>query len=176
MFLGDFGAALKELDPNQEKDTFSFFGEKFEIIGVIPTMLSLQMGAVMTGKLPDTEAAGAMWEAFTIALDAPDLPKWVGEGPDTRPAPVKQFNRFYRLAIDKRADDQSLMELAMSIFEATGGERPTVQAPASPVGLSPISPSSSTSSSTLQESGVEVVLTHDASVPHLRPVSQVLAG
>lgn len=176
MHLGDFGAALKELDPGQEKDSFSFFGEKFEIVGVLPPMLMLQIGAFMTGKVDESEGMGAMWEAMTVSLDQPDLDEWTGQGPDDRPAPVKQFNRFYRLAVNRKADERSLMELVMSIFQASGGERPTVQVPVSPAGLSPTSPSSSTLSSTPQDSGAEVVLVHDASVPHLRPVSQVLAG
>lgn len=172
-FLGDFGAALKELEG--EKDSFTFFGERFEIVGVMPPMLALQMGAVMTGKLNDVEGAGAMWEALNIALDEPDLPEWTGEGPDARPAPVKQFPRLYRIAIDRRCDEMSLMGLAMRIFEASGGERPTVQAPDLPAGEPSTSPNSSTSFSTPPVSG-EVVLTHDTSIPHLRPVSQVLAG
>lgn len=169
MHLGDFGAALRELDPAAEKDTFGFFGEQFKIVGVMPPMLALQMGAVMTGKLNEVEGAGAMWEALNIALDEPDLPEI--EGPDERPKPVKQFARFYRLAIDRRCDEMSLMTLAMSIFQNSTGERPTVQVPDSPVGESPTSPSSSTSYSPPQDYGE-----HDPSVPHLVPVSRVLAG
>jgi len=120
-------------------------------------MLVFQLGATMTGKVDETEGMAALWEAYRVSLGA------------------EAFSRFYRLAVEKKADEQSLMELVMSIFEATGGERPTVQVPVSPVGLSPTSPSSSTSSSTPPVSG-DVVLTHDTSVPHLRPVAEVLAG
>lgn len=153
-FLGDFGAALKELDPSQEKDTFAFFGEKFEITAQLPPMLVFQLGATMTGKVDETEGMAAMWEALRVSL---------GDS---------GFSRFYKLAVAKKADEQSLMELVMSIFEATGGERPTVQVPDLPVGQSPISPSSSTSVSTPPDSGEP----RDLSIPHLRPVSEVLAG
>jgi len=145
MHLGDFDAAVKELDPGAEKDTFTFFGKKFEIIGQLPPMLVFQLGATMTGKVDETEGMAALWEAYQVTLGA------------------EAFGKFYRLAVEKKADEQSLMELVMSIFEASGGERPTVQVPVSPVGQLPTSPSSSTSS------------THPALVG-LTPVSQALAG
>lgn len=151
--LGDFGAAVKEFDPNTEKDTFGFFGEKFEIIADIPAMLMLQLAATMTGKVDETEGMAALWEALRVCL-----------GDD-------EFNRLYKLAVDKRANIQSLMELTMNLFQNSGGERPTEQVPVSPVGLSPTSPSSSTSASVPPDSG-----DRDPSVPHLVPVSQLLAG
>jgi hypothetical protein len=173
--LGDFGAALQELDPSAEKDSFSFFGEKFEVVNELPAVLVIQLGAFMTGKLNETEGMVAMWEALRISLDGDDLPEWTGEGPDTRPAPVRQFNQFYKLALDKRASVQSLTELLMSIFQAVGGERPTVQVPDLPAGQPATSPSSSTSASTPPVSG-EVLEDRDPSVPHLVPVGRVLAG
>lgn len=154
-FLGDFGAAIKELDPNAEKDSFGFFSEKFEIISELPPMLILQLAASMTGKVEETEGMGAMWEALRISL---------GDA---------EFNRLYKLAVDKRADIQSLMELVMSLFQASGGERPTVQVPDLPAGPPVTLPSSSTSSSVPPAFGGDE---RDPSVPHLVPVSQVLAG
>lgn len=155
MHLGDFGAALRELDPNQDKDTFTFFGEKFEIVEELPPMLIFQLAASMTGKVEETEGMGAMWSALEISLG------------------VGEFSRFYKLAVSKKANLQSLMELVMSLFQAAGGERPTVQVPDSPVGESPTSPSSSTSSSVPPAFGGD---DRDPSIPHLVPVSQVLAG
>ena len=151
-YLGDFGAAVNELDPSAEKDSFAFFGEKFEIIAELPAVLILQVGAFMTGKVDDTEGMGAMWSALDISL---------GE---------EEFARFYKLALTKRANVQSLMELVMSIFQASGGERPTVQAPDSLVGPPPTSQSSNLSASTPQDSGAD----RDPSVPHLVPVSQLV--
>lgn len=152
MHLGDFGAALRELDPSQDKDTFSFFEEKFEIISELPPMLMLQIAASMTGKVDEAEGMAAMWEGLRVSL---------GDS---------EFARFYKLAVNGRADIQSLMELVMAVFQATGGERPTVQVPDSPSGQSTTSPSSSTSSSVPQAFG------GDRSIPHLRPISEVLAG
>ena len=156
--LGDFGAALKELDPNAEKDTFSFFGEKFEVIADLPPMLIFQLAASMTGKVNETEGMGAMWAALNVSL-----------GEDG-------FNRFYKLAVSQCADIESLMELVMSLFQASGGERPTVQVSDSPTGPSATSPSSSTSSSVPPAFGGEQG-PHDATTPtRLRPVAEVLAG
>jgi hypothetical protein len=162
MHLGDFGAAVKELDPNAEKDSFTFFGEKFEIVDDLPPMLIFQLAASMTGKVDETEGMAAMWEALRVSL-----------GDDG-------FSRLYKSAVAKRADIQSLMELVMSLFQASGGERPTVQVPDSPAGQLPTSPSSSTSASTPQDSGeippAFLNEDRDPSVPHLVPVSRVLAG
>lgn len=170
--LGDFGAAIKGLDPSAEKDTFGFFGEEFEVVAEIPPMLIFQLAAGMTGKVGETESMGAMWAAWTTSLDEPDLEPWDGDGKDERPAPKKQFAKFYKIAVDKKADLQSLMELVMALFEASGGERPTAQVSVSPVGLSPTSPSSNTWSSTPPDSGGEP---HDATTPtRLVPISQLV--
>lgn len=173
--LGDFGAALKELDPSAQRDTFTFFGEKFEVVADLPPMLVFTLAASMTGKVDEEEGMAAMWQAYRVSLDEV-LPPWEGEGPDTR-VPLKQFNRFWDLTVTKRANLDSLMELVMSLFQASGGERPTVQVPDSPPGELTTSPSSSTSVSTPPAFGGEtIILDRDPSVPHLVPVSQVLAG
>lgn len=154
--LGDFGAAVKELDPNAEKDTFNFFGEKFEIIAELPPMLIFQLAASMTGKVGETEGMGAMWSALEIGLGG------------------EEFNKFYKLALDNRADIETLAELVMALFQASGGERPTVQVSTSPIGQSPTSPSLNTSPSIPPAFGGEP---HDATTPsYLRPVGEVLAG
>lgn len=163
--LGDFGAALKELDPTAEKDTFSFFGEKFEVVEDLPPMLVFQLAAATTGKIEEQEGMAAMWEAYRISLGA------------------ERFATFYKIAVAKRADIDSLMELVMSLFQASGGDRPTVQVPDSQPGAPTTSPSSSISASTPPDSGLETTWStvidvegRDLSVPHLVPVSQVLAG
>lgn len=177
--LGDFGAAVAELDRNAERDTFTFFGEKFEIIDELPPMLIFQLAASMTGKVEETEGLAAMWESLRTSLDESPLVDWTGPGPDPRPAPLRQFNDFYKLAVEKKADLQSLMQLVMGLFQASGGERPTVQVSDSPTGQLTISPSSNTSPSVPPAFGGDVMpepLEWDRSVPHLVPVSTVLAG
>lgn len=150
--LGSFGAALKELDPNAEKDTFTYFGEKFEIVSVLPPVLMFQLAAAMTGKVDETEGMGALWQAYRIAL-----------GDDG-------FNRFYKLAVDRKDSNEGLMTVAMAIYQNDAG-RPTVQPSDSSAGLSSVSPSSSPSS-TVTDSPFGP---RDA-VDDLVPVSRILAG
>lgn len=125
--LGEFGAALKELDPDAEKDTFTYFGEEFEIAGVLPPMLMFQLAAAMTGKVDETEGMAALWEAFRVALGN------------------EEFNHLYRIAVEKRDSTESLMSVVMAIYQADAG-RPTVEPSGSSHGQSTTSPSSSTSS------------------------------
>lgn len=136
--LGAFGAAVEEatLDPAKEKDTFTFFGTEFTVIGEFSPMLYFQMAALTSGKLPEADGAAAMWEALNASLG-------------------DQFSQFYRLAVDKKASLVSIMELTMTLWQGGTGF-PTAQVPDSSAGPSPISPSSSTSSSTPQDSGAEV--------------------
>ena len=140
--LGEFGAALRELEG--ERDTFSFFGERFTVSQDIPPMLMLQLGAAATGKVEESEGLAAMWEAMRCSL-----------GDD-------EFARFYKLAVSKRADLESLMRLTFKLFEAQGG-RPTQEPQGSSPGLSTTSLSPSGSSSRWEDKG-------------LRPISSVLAG
>lgn len=125
--LGAFGAAIKELDPNAEKDTFTYFGEKFEIVAALPPLLMYQLAASITGKVEETDGMTALWQAYRITL-----------GEDG-------FNRFYKLAVDRMDSNESLMTVAMTIYENDAG-RPTVQPSVSSDGLSSTSPSSSPSS------------------------------
>ena len=178
--LGDFGAAVKELDRTADRDTFAFFGERFQIVDELPPMLIFQLAASMTGKVEETEGLAAMWESLRTSLDESPLDEWTEAGPDPRPQPLRQFNTFYKLAVEKKADLQSLMELVMSLFQAAGGDRPTVQVSDSARGQLTTSPSLNTSSSTPPAFGGDAVPAPvqewDRSVPHLVPVSQVLAG
>ena len=154
--LGAFGAAIKALDPAAEKDTFTYFGEKFEIVSDLPPMLMFQLAASMTGKVDETEGMGALWEAMRIAL-----------GDD-------EFNRLYKIAVDKRDSTEGLMTLVMAIYQNDAG-RPTVQPSDSSDGLSTISPSSSPSS-TVTDSVPALGLVDRDRVDDFIPVSRILAG
>ena len=159
--LGDFGAALRELDPKREKDTFTYFGETFVVEGDIPGVVMLQLGAAVSGKIAEAEGMAAMWEALRFTLDPPaTLAKAVDDAVGN-PGPTG-FARFYKLAADKRDSMDGLMHLVFKLFEVQGG-RPTEQAPTSSAGLPGTSPSSKPSSS-------------HPGLAHLRPVSEVLAG
>ena len=154
--LGSFGAALKALDPNAEKDTFTYFDEKFEIVSALPPMLMFQLAASMTGKVDETEGMAALWEAMRIAL-----------GDD-------EFNRLYKIAVDKRDSTEGLMEVVMAIYQNDSG-RPTVQPSDSSDGLLSISPSTSPSS-TVTDSVPALGLVDRSLTDDFIPVSRILAG
>ncbi|MDH6460114.1 hypothetical protein M2302_000265 [Micromonospora sp. A200] len=153
--LGSFGAALRELDPGADRDTFDFFGESFTVEGVMPPIQLFQLSAAILGGERGTSGMAAMWGAFRAALTKP--------AEDGKRQDDSQFDRFYRLAVLRKCDTDSLMDLAFNLFEAQTG-RPTVEPRGSSAGQSTTSPSASTSSST-----------HPA-LAHLRPVEAVLAG
>jgi hypothetical protein len=135
--LGSFGAAVKELDPDGERDTFDFFGETFTVEGVIPPMLMLQLGAASSGKIEESEGLAAIWEALRCCLT---LPERDGKDPD-----AAQFDRFYKLAVARREDLEDLIRVAMALFEAQSGKA-TERLSTSPGGPLPTSTSSNGSS------------------------------
>src|SRR5215217_9669402 len=96
--LGDFNGAIAELDPAEERDTFTFMQERFEIVGIAPPILTFQLGAAFTGKIPMAEAMASMWEVWRVSLDQPDLPN---DAPKDAPEPVRQFDKFFRVAVEK---------------------------------------------------------------------------
>ena len=147
--LGAFGAAVREADPNAERDSFEFCGEAFEVQGDIPPMLMIQLGAAATGKIEEQEGFGAIWEVMRCSL--------------TTAEDASGFQRFYRLAVARCVPLEELIRLAMALFEAQAG-RPTEQRPDSPAGSLPISTSSSGSPSTPQD------------WPGMTRVDEVLAG
>lgn len=130
--LGSFGAAVQELSGSAPKDTFEFFGETFTIVGELPPILMLQLGAAVSGKLDESEMVAAIWEALHWSLDDAD------EG--------TEFDRFYKVAVRSRCDMDSLMKLIMALFARQSG-RPTEEPQGSMPGRSTTLPSSSISSS-----------------------------
>lgn len=155
--LGSFGAAVRELDPDSERDTFDFFGREFTVHGVIPPMLTLQLGAAMTGKIADVEGNAAMWEALRCAMTIPG-----DEAKKTEPDD-SQFDQFYKLAVDRKCSIDEMIKLVFSLLGAQG-DLPTEQLPASQDGQLPTSESSNSSVSDTPDSA------------RLRPVDEVLGG
>lgn len=123
--LGEFGAALRELEG--ERDSFTFFGERFELAADVPAIIEMQLAAGLNGSLGEDDAVAAMWDALNEALSAED------------------FDRFQQIAKEKRADLPSMMRLVFAICAAPAG-RPTVRPSASGGGPPSTSPSSSDSS------------------------------
>lgn len=153
--LGSFGAALREIDPQADPDTFEFFGTTFAVVGVMPAILRFQLSASLVGGDTGTSGMAAMWGALRSALTRP--------AGDDQPEDDSQFDRFYRLAVARKCNTDALMDLAFRLFEVQAG-RPTEEPCGSSAGSSTTSPSANTSSSP-----------HPA-LAHLRPVEQVLAG
>lgn len=154
--LGSFGAAIRELDPDAERDTFTFFDRKFTVHGVIPPIIYLQLGAAMVGKISRLEANAAIWQALRLAMTKP-----AGDG-DERDDD-SEFDVFYQLAVRRRCSTDELLSLALTLVGAQG-DLPTEQPDTSPGGRLPTSESSNSSSSDTPDS------------PRLRPVDEVLAG
>ena len=162
--LGSFGAAMRELDPQAEHDTFVYFGKTFTVHGNIPPVTMLQLGAAATQKIDQTEGMGALWEAMRCSLTIPEREEVGDDGqPKTVEADGAQFQDWYKLAVAKCDSFEELMRLAMELFQAQAG-RPTEQRPALPAGPLPTSTPSKSSPST------------PPAFNHLRPVDEVLAG
>lgn len=153
--LGSFGAAVREFDPDGERDTFDFFGETFTVYGVIPPMLMVHLGAAMVGKAGQMEGNAAIWQALRSALSEPER--------DGRPGDDSQFELFYRLAVAKKTDTDDLISLVFTLVGAESGKA-REQPPTSQAGSPPASTSSSSSASDTPDS------------PRLRPVDEVLGG
>jgi hypothetical protein len=152
--LGSFSAAVKEFDPDVERDTFDLFGEEFTVEGVIPPMLMIHLGASMAGKAGLFEGNASMWQALQCALTKPER-----KGPDgeTVPEDDRQFRRFYQLAVSKRLDDDSIVDLVWTLVGAQAGKA-AEQPPTSPPGEQPTStPSNSSASDTPDSSGLASV-------------------
>jgi hypothetical protein len=147
--LGSFGAAVKELDPDADRDTFDFFGETFTVYGVLPPVLQVQLGAASSGNIEEAQGLAAIWETMRCCLTKP--PRTVAEfDPDTRkprvePEDAAQFHRWFKLAVDNRCTLEELLKLALALFEAQSG-LPTEGQSTSSGGAPTTSPNSNGSS------------------------------
>lgn len=155
--LGSFGAAMRELDPEVEKDTFDFFGTEFTVVGVMPAMVVLRLGALLAGELNDIEANAVTYQALKYILTKPGDPS-VGTRPDS-----SQFDLFEDLATERMCDTNELIRLLYSVL-GYQISFPTEQPPTSPDGQLPTGENSNSSASDTPASG------------RLRSVDEVLAG
>lgn len=139
--LGSFGAAIRELDPEAEHDTFDFFGATFTVVGSIPGMLTLQLGAMISGKTSAVDGLAAVYEALRCSLTVPER-----DGKEAKAGDDREFNRFYRIAVRHRCDDDELIRLALNIagYQVGKADEPS---PTSPDGGPPTSTNSKSSSS-----------------------------
>lgn len=145
MKLGSFGAAVRELDPGSERDTFDFFGSEFTVAAPIPAMLVIHLGAVMTGKIGEIEGNSAVWEALRAALTVP------GSDDGSVVPDRSEFDRFYRLAVRRRCNTEELLKLVFALV-GVQIDFPTEQPPTSPDGRQTTSESSKSSASDTPDS------------------------
>jgi len=140
--LGTFGAVVREYEPPTDPDTFELCGGTFRVVGEIPGMVELKLGAALTGKIGGLEGDAALYEALRHALTVPEREadgKTVG-------ADASEWDRFYEVATTKGAAGEWLTALVLNILAAQVG-RPTVRPSTSSDGRSTTSTNSSASSS-----------------------------
>jgi hypothetical protein len=159
--LGSFGAAVKELNPHADKDEFDYFGEKFTVYGTVPPIIMVQLGAALAGRIEESEGFAAIWYAMETWLTVPGQPE-DGDTPATEPDD-SQFQRWYKLNLEKKDDFHDLLRLCTALFGAQSA-RPTEEPQGSSPGDSTTSPSSNGSSSTLPL------------YPGMRAVKDIVAG
>lgn len=118
--LGSFAAAAREYETPAEPDTFEFCGETFTVRGRIPGIVHLTVGASLSGKISGVDAAAALWEALRHALTKPAL-EVDGE---TTAEDDSEWLRFYRLAVERDVETETLTAIAYELLGAEAG-RPT---------------------------------------------------
>lgn len=155
--IGSFGAAVREIEPDAERDTFDFCGEEFTVHGAIPPMLMLRLGASMAGEMGVIESNAVVYKALRLALTIP------ADTAEKTPADTSQFDRFQELAEAKACHFD---ELARLVFALVGIQIafPTEPQPTSQDGLQATSGDSNSSASATPASG------------GLRSVDEVLGG
>jgi hypothetical protein len=136
--VGSFAAAKREYAPPAEPDTFEFCGETFSVVGTIPGMVRLTVGAWFGGAVSNNEGGGALRDVIRHALTVP------AHGDD--PEDDAQWQRFYELSIDHDVDTEDLVHIAYAILGAEAG-RPTERRSTSSTGSSPTSSSSNSTAS-----------------------------
>jgi hypothetical protein len=158
--IGSFSAAVREFDPDAERDTFDLFDQEFTVEGIVPPMLMLHLGAAMAGKAGQMEGNAAIWQALRCALTKPGR-----TGPDGKKIPEddSQWRRFYQLTVAKGSDADDLIDIVFAIVGAQAGKAGERQS-TSPPGPPQTSTNSNSSASDTPDS------------PGLRSVEDRIAG
>lgn len=125
--VGEFGEALRQLDPDREPDIIVFYGEQFRLADSVGIMPLMKFAHVAAAGIDSSELAG-LDAIYTWLQDCLDEGEWP---------------RFEAHAIRSKAPDDVLVAVAMKASEVISG-RPTVSPSVSSDGQSATSPSSST--------------------------------
>ena len=107
-FLGEFGAAKRDADPDREVDTFKFYGEEFTVADRVGAMPLLRFAAAAVSGADSAEAEGlsAMHDLLRDCLPADD------------------WRRFQQVAEENKADGDELLAISRTVYQAISG-RPT---------------------------------------------------
>lgn len=131
-FLGEFGAAKREQDPDREPDTFKFYGDQFTVADRVGAMPLLRFAAAAQSGADSSEQEGlsAMHDLLRDCLSPAD------------------WRRFQQVASDNRADGDELLGICRAVYQALSG-RPTRRPSDSSDGPSPTGESSKESLSSV---------------------------
>jgi hypothetical protein len=154
--LGSFGAAVREIEPDGERDTFELFGETFTVEAAVPSVVLMKFCAGLVGQLSGIETDATMYELLRHALTKP--PAKEGAKPD-----ASQWERFYELAASRKCKSDDLITLVLAIAGAQAGKEHG-QSPTSEGGSQSVGTSSNGSALDSPDSG------------GLIPVDQLLGG
>ncbi len=154
--LGSFGAAVREFEPDGDRDTFDFFDQTFTVEAAVPSVVLLKFCAGLVGQLSGIETDATMYELLRHTLTKP------AAKPDEKPDRT-QWERFYELAAEKKCASDDLITLVLAIAGAQAGKERERSA-TSEGGSPPAGTSSNGSASDSPASG------------RLVPVDQALAG
>lgn len=155
--IGEFGAAARDAEETVEPDEFKFYGETFAVADKVGAMPLLRFAAVAESgtQAEDMEGLAAMHELLRDCLAPGDWP------------------RFQKVAADRKADAEELMEVCGAVYQAITG-RPTKRPSASADGSSPTTVSSKVLSSSEESSPLGSVppILLDPRVQALQPIGE----
>lgn len=128
--LGEFGTAARDVDPDLEPDTFTFYGETFTVKPQVSAMPLLKFADVAQRgtQAEELEGMAAMYRLITSCIVDDDVA------------------RFEKVADDHDCQADELMEVCGKLYVAIAG-RPTQRPSVSADGSSTTSESSKESSS-----------------------------
>lgn len=134
--IGEFGAARREVEASDERDTLTLCGVEFTVADAIDPLAVLEFGEVAASGV-DGESPEGMKAMLALIRNAVDESEWP---------------RFRTVIRQHRPSIEVLMELSMAVIQRATGrptERPSDSSDgSSPTGASSKAPSSSAASST----------------------------
>lgn len=170
--IGEFGAAAREADPDQEPDTFKFYGETFAVAERVGAMPLLRFAAVAEEgtQAEEMEGLAAMHELLRDCLIAEPI---TAEVDGETKVIAHGWSHFQKVAASNKVDAEELMEVCGAIYQAVSG-RPTQRPSVSTDGPSSSGESSKELSSSEESSDQNLPpIQRDERIKALQPVAAV---